>query len=885
MMKRIGALSALCVLAGFLVLLVGCEALTSGDEARTSEGNPSYSAGTMDEAAAPAVFPVVVPQEEPDDLIDEERDRRALESDQTTVLVEKFVADGKALLEANKLEEAQSAFAHAIDLDPYHEEARDLFNRVGNLLGERSPTIADITSQTRNRMEVRRAQNRMKAESLVRQADAHVDTGDLEEAIRMYEDAVLIVRWNPYLDEGMLEEDTVVGKLEAAKERFSQENIAREQEIQERILKQQQELEQAEQEQAANRIQRLYTDANNAFLNDHYRQCELILDELLKLDPQNASAQELLGLAVKARHDQSKEQTRREYKSAWRKTFDEIEFDDLPVTNLLTFPSDKEWEKISRRGRQELSRKKDSMNPEDEEIRSRLMATEIPIVFEQTTLEDLVNYFKATTGVNFIVSQGIIDSGDDPLFDLRTPPRPALRPLDLLLSMAMPPCKYNIKNGVVTIMLQEEPLGNYVLDVYDIRDLSKTISNFPAKDFNLAPSNTMTNFDEDMDEDEENPDVIGNDTLVDLIRANISPASWDDDTNNTIATIGNYLVVRQSPEVHEKINQLLTDLRNSAGLLVNIETRFISVEDNFLQDIGVDFRGLDGNPGDFANPNAAVPNVLLDDFGDFGTGYGDPSDPHGLGSGNDSGIYYDDGEDGDYMGRLENLLDLQLGEDGILDNSGGSTVQFTFLGDIALQAILRAVEKSSQANIIQAPNITVYNGQRSSITAITNTAYMKDFDPEVAQASVVAEPVVDIVQEGVILDVKPVISSDRRFVTMELRPTIASLKREYDGSFKEFTTGLGVGEGITIEMPELEVQRLRTTVCMPDQSTLLLGGMKISTYQNFDTGLPFFKHIPILSFILSRKSTFESKRKLLILVKATIIIPEESEPLVGPASR
>ena len=233
------------------------------------------------------------------------------------------------------------------------------------------------------------------------------------------------------------------------------------------------------------------------------------------------------------------------------------------------------------------------------------------------------------------------------------------------------------------------------------------------------------------------------------------------------------------------------------------------------------------------------------------------------------------------MGRLENLLDLQLGESGILENSGGSTLQFTYLDDIALSAILRAVEKSSQSNIIEAPSVTVYNGQRAHLTAITNTAYVKDFDPEVAQASVVAEPIIDVIQEGVILDVKPVVSSDRRFVTMELRPTIAQLKRDENGEINPFTTGLGVGQSIEIELPQLEIKRLRTTICMPDRSTLLLGGMKISNYQNFDTGLPFFRHIPIVSFFVSRKATYQSKRKLLILVKATIVIPEESEPKVG----
>jgi general secretion pathway protein D len=482
--------------------------------------------------------------------------------------------------------------------------------------------------------------------------------------------------------------------------------------------------------------------------------------------------------------------------------------------------------------------------------------------------------------VNFLISQAIIESGEEPIFDLITPPRPALDQIELLLSLSLPPLKYKIQNGVVTVLSEEEPLGDYILDVYDIRDLSKLVQNFPAKEFNLQPSEAPEPFFEE--EAEPVPDVIAAEELITLIQENIEPISWDN-AENTISAIGHFLVVRQSKSVHEKINQLLNDLRASAGILVNIETRFISVDDNFLEDIGVDFRGLDGNIGDDANPEAAVPNVLLDDFGDGSVpqGYGSESDPSGIGTGNDAGFYYDDGEDGDIIGRLENLLDIELGDRDIVTPAGGTTVQFTFLDDVALEAILRAVSKSSTSNIIQAPSLSVYNGERANITVLQHVTYVKDFEPEIAQSSVIAEPVVAVARDGVILDVRPVVSSDHRFITMELRPTVAILKKDEDGDLPSFTTGLGVGESVTIELPELQVKRLRTTVTMPDGATLLLGGMKIFAETKFDSGLPFFKHIPIVSFFLSRKAQYNSKRKLLILVTANIVIPEEREPKLG----
>ena len=45
-----------------------------------------------------------------------------------------------------------------------------------------------------------------------------------------------------------------------------------------------------------------------------------------------------------------------------------------------------------------------------------------------------------------------------------------------------------------------------------------------------------------------------------------------------------------------------------------------------------------------------------------------------------------------------------------------------------------------------------------------------------------------------------------------------------------------------------------------------------------ESGVPFLNRIPILSFFFQRQGTYESYRRLLILLKANIIIPDEDAP-------
>ena len=97
-----------------------------------------------------------------------------------------------------------------------------------------------------------------------------------------------------------------------------------------------------------------------------------------------------------------------------------------------------------------------------------------------------------------------------------------------------------------------------------------------------------------------------------------------------------------------------------------------------------------------------------------------------------------------------------------------------------------------------------------------------------------------------------------------------------------FTTTLGAGQPVSIQLPTVLLQRVRTTITMPDGGTILLGGMKLNERQQIESGVPILKDIPILSFFFSRKGTFTLNSKLIILLRASIVITEEYEPAVIP---
>ena len=173
----------------------------------------------------------------------------------------------------------------------------------------------------------------------------------------------------------------------------------------------------------------------------------------------------------------------------------------------------------------------------------------------------------------------------------------------------------------------------------------------------------------------------------------------------------------------------------------------------------------------------------------------------------------------------------------------------------------------SRIEIVSAPRVLVSNTGRANLTVMNQVVYVKDFDVEIAQAAVIAQPIVDVLQDGVVLDVRPVVSSDKRFITMELRPTVALLQRPIG----TFTTSLAIGSDVTIEMPVIKIQRARTTVTLPDGATLMIGGWKVNEDRDLDSGVPFLSKIPILGYLFKNKAVSSQNNELLLFITPRIV--------------
>lgn len=844
-----------------MTALAACR--SSDSQGERPSASPADSAQPMGEAPS-AGEPASA--QDPRQELGQASDRIERLKEQSSFLSKQYLEQGDALLEQADLEGALGQYSQALEVDPDNQEARERMRRVQGLMGEGFAGAAQGIQDAIERETVRRAQARLEAEQLSLDGDNALRTQAFDQAIESYRRALNILRFNPLIADRTLDERVLEGKLQSAVQLAEESDTATRRAQEEGATAQRRVREDEQRTYRETKLRQLYAEANAAFQREQYGQAQTLAEQVLLYDPGNEAATEMRDIARDARHLATTENNRRAYRENWVRTFEELGSMGVPQTDTVEFDL-KRWREVQSRKPYEFGGTDPVDAADKEDVLRRLGERRVPARFgadgEGAPLEEVASYLQNVTGINFVLSAKVRDELDEAekSIQLDLPERSVRQLLDIITEVREN-LRYKIEDGVVKFVTKDELVGGQVLRMYEVRNLIRPVRDFPGREINIQPSGGVPESDEEVVEREFL--VLNVDALDALIRDNVAPESWDADPANSLRISNGVLVVNQTPEVHAKIQKLLEDLREATGIMVDIQARFLTVEDNFLEDIGVDFRGL-GSPGKGSNAF----------FNDFGDSTAQQTLGAELGSDTELGAFLSEGEDGDIRGRAENLFDRFLGDEDVLTGSGGLQLQWTYLNDLQLEMILTAVSKSERVEIVTAPKILVYNTARSNLAVMNQVAYVQDFDVEIAQAASIADPIIAVVEDGVILDVRPTVSADRRFVTLEVRPTVAELQRP----IRTFTTTLAAsGSSVTIMLPEVEKSMIKTSIPMPDGGTVLLGGMKVHQNQDLRSGVPILNKIPLLSFLFERQGTFVSNRKLLILLKAKIVIPGEGEP-------
>lgn len=792
-----------------------------------------------------------------------------------------YYANEAARLYADKRYTEALEFARdALLMDPNNEVAAQVRGNSEQALGVgRSPSenMAKARSEEEAAM---RAEAVYEISHGLDVADRLIRAGDYTEAIAEIEKVLDVIRWTNYMveTEGYEREARLMmQEAERLREKARLDDFVkiREQERRLRELEIQQELDRYREE-----IRNLYDQAKEYFDRREYEDAVIVLNKILREDPYNEQVARLKSIASNLSKGQRDRNAWEEFNRNWRETMELIKASTPMPVEDVNLASYEDWLRANERAEALEASRRTPLSKEDIAVRSALENVTLALFFEETPLDQVIARFRTEGRINIVRARAV--DGESTTVNLDIGRVKLRQALDLVCDQA--DLSWRVENGAVIIDESGGGEGrNVVRRVFNVADLMINLRTFRGDEPRLAgDTDRDPRLGIDGEEDEADPMEI--EDLVEVIEGTIAPDTWGNNGAD-ITYRQQDLIVLNSPENIDRVHNLLSDLRRSQGLTVSVEARFITIRDDFLEDIGLDFRGIGGSP---QIPAPGIPPVpaALDDIQ-----FGNNSNPAGPGgTGNDAGFFFQDMPPSgnvriDQRARIENLFDQSLGgQRGNvgLTNQGGMTFQLAFVDNPEVNAILRAVRKRERATLLTAPRLTVHNTQRGHVSIMNEIAYIRDFDTNTATGVAVADPVVDVIRDGIVLDVRPTISADRRYITLELRPTLATLLRP----IPTFTTSLGVGTPVAIQTPQLTLQRIRTTVTVPDGGSFVIGGLRQMQETEVNSGIPIISDLPLIGALFTRRGKSVVRQDIIIVVSARIIDLEEEEAYrygAGPA--
>ncbi len=839
-----------------LVFAFGLTSACSSDESSSMDDDSAHM--NHDEDSGPSTMPT-------DDGMQDE----TTAGQKNQAYINAYLKRADELVAAGNLSGAKLQVMGALGIDGNNEAAKKKLQEISGMMGEGvdSQSLADQVIAHKTAM---RAKQVAEVNDRYVKANHAFDRSELADAKKELELARLVIQYDAYqTDFGDLT-DNVKRLSSEVDRRIARDSDAMERAEYEEAYRRLKAEEERDQSLRAEKVRAMMVEAYEAFQRQDFDQSEHVAAKVLEIAPAFRNAKDLVSMSRQARSASwraSYFNKRREQVQTWK---DQMRDAQIPWTQIIQFPRRSVWDKITR------DRKKDDFvaaSLEDSDLTRALknkLATEtVTWTFEDMPLSEMVTYVRDTQNVNILTSKlAFEEKGEEPInFSVRglnfaDALKTALEPLELT---------YTFKNNAIFVVGITESAGTVLPRVYEVRDLTIQLPDFRPPNLTLRPgpageAAAIAVFGEEGEPVRETEP----EQLLELVRDNVMPATWDIEGRSLELSAGQ-LVAVTTPDVHQKIQNFLEDLRRFTKVIVHVETRVIAIREGFLSDIGVDIRGLGGsNPGNIALLDDVVNGP--EDNASAGFDNGGAGLPAAGAQSPTSGAFFQNGNRYDLRARTENVFNNALGS--FLSSTGGASIGFTFLDDLELGVVFTAVEKSAFANVLTAPRLTIYNNQRANLTLTNQIAYVKDYDVEVAQTAFIADPLVDIVQDGLVLDVRPTVSHDRKYVTLELRPTVAILSRP----IQTFVTPLaGLTTNVIIELPELEYRAAATTVRVPDRGWVVIGGLKSVTTVDRRSETPILSQIPILSFFFSKKGRSDEISDLIILLHVRIIDLDEEE--------
>jgi len=806
-----------------------------------------------------------------DDLAKQASERRELDTkarrtaaDSHYKMALKLYEDHITSDKSPKKEDLQKAREHLINSLTYvgdHEKARKLLSKVNANLGTPEDKANELLTRKSQAHTAFNQQQEIEVKQSIAEAQQMIKTLKYNEAIRKLDSILEVLEFLPYHInvEGYRKEVSLLSIEAKSRKRREEQRIKIEQDIQ---AEEQAKTELYKNTQVRrNRIYELRKQADDRYAAHDYIRAIDLYKVILKIDPHHIHSKQMVELAHAhmGTDEMANAETSKYINRLVRENFDNSSYIIADPNHPVSFVDD-----FRQFTKKRIANNSNSTRSSEEDWKTRLrgiLDKPATFPFENQPLEQIITKLGITYDVIIDTSSEI--DRDQIIDNIPVVNLTFKQVLNILISkIDGDEIGWTLKHGTISIGPASDSDDEFFIVNYDVRDLIAVVMDYAGPQITMVQADATGAKIEEMDPEEEPP---SGDELIDLLKAATGETKWDS-ASSSIEYRNGSIVVSQNPEIHEKIDEILSSMRAQRNLQVTVQARFLRLDTLDLDFIGMDYYGLDRPP--------------LSPFQSDGILNGVPANDNVNNISNPLGFLSPTSGRDLLRGRLQNFVGLTYTIDdannGVRLNEG-MAFTFEYLNDIQVAGLLRAVSSKRHANFLTAPMLTCFNTQRASVTVLTQQAYIRDLTAVAQTGAALFDPEIGYIQTGTSLDVRPIVSHDRKYVTLDLRPTVARLERVDVVTNNPSLGGNLISGASQIELPVISFRAIRTTASVPDRGSLLIGGFATGTDVEDYAGIPFISKIPVLNFFFGSNLKHKEQLNDYMLVKATIVSQTQLE--------
>jgi general secretion pathway protein D len=361
---------------------------------------------------------------------------------------------------------------------------------------------------------------------------------------------------------------------------------------------------------------------------------------------------------------------------------------------------------------------------------------------------------------------------------------------------------------------------------------------------------------------------------------------------------GSKLVVRNTQDNIDFIDQVVDSLAGQAPTQVQIESKFVEINQNNLKELGFNWTlgAFSIGGGTYMAGGKSGANPALYPFTQPGqtSAIGSNEITNGLRSGVGStarNAVSANSIDSLLAGTTAGIAPGVFGLAGIFTNP-----QF--------QVVIRALNQKKGIDLMSAPTVTTKSGIKAVINVIREFKYPTQFDPPQIPQTVnnggaplnggfAVNPIItpttpsgfETRNLGVTLEVTPQVGSDGYTIDLDLAPEVV----DFDGFINYGTPILGLGASSNvllsaptsvvispnvINQPIFSSRKVTTNVTIWDGMTISLGGLMREDVQKVQDKVPLLGDVPLVGRLFRSDVDQKIKKNLIIFVTAKLLDAE-----------